>query len=125
MFAAELHYLARRTRRSFSEVTQTLLEEAILVQACPGIYFADEPAGRVAKISGTGLAVWEVIRDYKSVKRDEKKLGKWLPHVSSAQLKAATLFYAKCRDEIDAAIADDTAAHAEGRATQKAFPRRA
>ena len=79
----------------------------------------------MAKISGTGLAVWEVIRDYKSVKRDEKKLGKWLPHVSSAQLKAATLFYAKCRDEIDAAIADDTAAHAEGRATQKAFPRRA
>ena len=44
---------------------------------------------------------------------------------SAAQLKAATLFYAKCRDGIDAAIADDTAAHAEGRATQKAFPRRA
>jgi len=122
---AEIERLARRTRRSFSEVTQTLLEEAILAQACPGIYFADEPAGRVAKVSGTGLAVWEVIRDYKSVKHDEKKLGKWLPHVSSAQLKAATLFYAKCRDEIDAAIADDTAAHAEGRATQKAFPRRA
>jgi uncharacterized protein (DUF433 family) len=100
--------------------------EAILVQACPGIYFADEPAGRVAKISGTGLAVWEVIRDYKRVKGEEKKLRKWLPHVSSAQLKAATLFYAQCRDEIDAAIADDTAAHAEGRATQKAsFPHRA
>jgi uncharacterized protein (DUF433 family) len=98
--------------------------EAILVQACPGIYFADEPAGRVAKISGTGLAVWEVIRDYKGVKRDKKKLGKWLPQLSSAQLKAATLFYAKCRDEIDAAIAEDTAAHAEGRATQKAFPHR-
>jgi uncharacterized protein (DUF433 family) len=122
---AEIERLARRTRRSFSEVTQTLLEEAILVQACPGIYFADEPAGRVAKVSGTGLAVWEVIRDYKGVKGEEKKLRKWLPHVSSAQLKAATLFYAKCRDEIDAAIADDTAAHAEGRATQKAFPRRA
>ena len=72
---AAIERLARRTRRSFSEVTRTLLEEAILVQACPGIYFADEPAGRVAKISGTGLAVWEVIRDYKSVKRDEKKLG--------------------------------------------------
>ena len=121
----EIERLARRTRRSFSEVTQTLLEEALLVQACPGIYFADEPAGRVAKVSGTGLAVWEVIRDYKSVNRDEKKLGKWLPHVSSAQLKAATLCYAKCRDEIDAAIADDTATLTEGRATQKAFPRRA
>ena len=95
--------------------------EAILVQACPGIYFANEPAGRVAKRSGTGLAVWEVIRDYKGIKGEKNKLRKWLPHVSSAQLKAATLFHAKCRDEIDAAIADDTAAHAEGRATQKAF----
>jgi len=79
----------------------------------------------VAKISGTGLAVWEVIRDYKRVKGNDKKLGKWLPPVSSAQLKAATLFCAKCRDEVDAAIADDTAARAEGRAAQKAFSRRA
>jgi uncharacterized protein (DUF433 family) len=122
---AEIERLARCTRRSFSEVAQTLLEEAIRVQACPGIYFADEPTGRVAKVSGTGLAVWEVIRDYKGVKGDEKKLKKWLPHVSSAQLKAATLYYAQCGDEIDAAIADDTAAHAEGRTTQKAFSRRA
>jgi uncharacterized protein (DUF433 family) len=99
--------------------------EAILAQACPGIYFADEPAGRVAKVSGTGLAVWEVIREYKSAKGEAKKLRKWLPHVTAPQLKAATLYYAKCREEIDAAIADDTAAHSEGRTAQKAFSRQA
>jgi hypothetical protein len=38
------------------------------MQACPGIYFADEPAGRVAKMAGTGLGVWEVIRIYNGVK---------------------------------------------------------
>ena len=92
---AEIERIARRTRRSFSEVAQTLLEEALRTQACPGIYFADEPAGRVAKVAGTGLGVWEVVRDYKGVKGNEKKLEKWLPHVSSAQLKAAIIYYAR------------------------------
>ena len=122
---AEIERIARRTRRSFSEVAQTLLEEAIRTQACPGIYFADEPAGRVAKVAGTGLGVWEVIRVYKSVKGSEKRLKKGLPHVSSAQLKAASLYYARFPQEIDAEIADDVAAHAEGRAMQEGIARRA
>ena len=122
---AAIERIARRQRRSFSEVAQALLEEAIRAQACPGIYFTDEPAGRVAKVAGTGLGVWEVIRAYKSVKGSEKRLKKWLPHVSSAQLKAASLYYARFPQEIDAEIADDMAAHAEGRATQDAIARRA
>ena len=72
---AEIERIARRTRRSFSEVAQALLEEAIRTRECPGIYFADEPAGRVAKVAGTGLGVWEVIRDYKAVKGDEESCG--------------------------------------------------
>jgi uncharacterized protein (DUF433 family) len=121
---AEIERIARRTRRSFSEVAQALLEEAVRTQACPGIFFADEPAGRVAKVAGTGLGVWEVIRDYKTVKRNEKKLKQWLPHVSPAQLKAALLYYARFPQEIDAEIADNIAAHAEGRALQEAIARR-
>lgn len=67
------------------------MEEAVRTRACPGIYFADEPAGRVAKVAGTGLGVWELMRDYKAVKGNEKKLRKWLPHVSPAQLKATSM----------------------------------
>lgn len=122
---AEIERIARRTRRSFSDVAQILLEEAIRTRECPGIYFADEPAGRVAKVAGTGLGVWEVIRGYKAARRNEKKLRKWLPHLSTAQLQAATVYYAKFPQEIDAEIADDTAAHAEGRALQEAIARRA
>lgn len=118
---ADIERIARRTRRSFSEVAQTLLEEAVRLQACPGIYFADEPAGRVAKVAGTGLGVWEVIRDYKTVHGNEEKLRKRLPHVSSAQLKAATLYYGRYRQEIEAEITDNVAAHAEGRAMQDAI----
>ena len=122
---AEIERIARRRQRSFSEVAQTLLEEAIRMQGCPGIYFADEPAGRVAKVAGTGLGVWEVIRDYKTAKGDEKALRKWFPHVSPAQLRAGILYYAKFPHEVDAVIADDAAAHADGRASHKAASRRA
>jgi uncharacterized protein (DUF433 family) len=121
----EIERIARHTRRSFSEVAQALLEEAVRTRECPGIYFADEPAGRSAKVAGTGLGVWEVIRDYKTVKGSAKKLRRWLPHLSTAQLKAATVYYARFPQEIEAEIADDIAAHAEGRAMQQASARRA
>ena len=122
---AEIERIARRTRRSFSEVAQALLEEAIRTRECPGIYFADEPAGRVAKVAGTGLGVWEVIRDYKAVKGNAKRLRRLLPHLAPAQLKAATVYYARFPQEIDAEIADDIGAHEEGRAMQEAIARRA
>ena len=121
----EIERIARRTRRSFSEVAQALLEEAVRTRECPGIYFADEPAGRVAKVAGTGLGVWEVIRDYKAVKGNAKKLQRWLPHLSMAQLKAATVYYARFPQEIDAEIVDDIGAHADGRTMQEAIARRA
>jgi uncharacterized protein (DUF433 family) len=113
---AEIERIARRSRRSFSDVAQTLLDEALRLQACPGIYFADEPAGRVAKVAGSGLGVWEVIRDYRDVKGNAKKLQKSLPHISSPQLKAALLYYQRFPQEIEADIADNRATHAEGRA---------
>jgi hypothetical protein len=121
---AEIERIARRTRRSFSEVAQALLEEAVRTRECPGIYFADEPAGRVAKVAGTGLGVWEVIRDSKAAKGNAKKLRRWLPHLSTAQLKAATVYYSRFPQEIDAEIADDTAAYADGRTAQEALARR-
>jgi uncharacterized protein (DUF433 family) len=99
--------LARRHRRSFSEVTQDLLEEALRLRECPGVYFADEPAGRVAKVMGTGLGIWEVIRDYLELDRDEAALRKLLPHLSAAQVRACTLYYAKYPDEIDDAIQEN------------------
>lgn len=104
---AEIERIAKRTRRSFSEVAQNLLDEAIRLRQCPGIYFADEPAGREAKVSGTGLGVWEVIRDYKAAKGNERRLKKILPHVSSRQLKSALLYYARFPDEIDAAVEEN------------------
>jgi uncharacterized protein (DUF433 family) len=104
---SQIDRMAKRMRRTFSEVTHDLLDEALRMRACPGIYFADEPAGRVAKVMGTGLGVWEVIRDYLELNRDEAALGKLFPHLSSTQLRACLLYYAKYPDEIDAAIQEN------------------
>lgn len=110
---AEIERIAKRSRRSFSEVAQNLLEEALRMRACPGIYFADEPAGREAKVAGTGLGVWEVIRDYIDCDQDGQKLREVLPHVSEAELKAALFYYKRYPKEIGAEIAENAALTAE------------
>jgi uncharacterized protein (DUF433 family) len=106
---SEIDRIARRSRRTFSEVTQDLLEEALRMRECPGIYFADEPAGREAKVAGTGLGVWEVIRDYLAASQDERALRKALPQLSAAQIRACLLYYAKYPREVDAEIQENAA----------------
>ncbi len=101
---AQITRLATRHRRSFSEMAQELMTEALRARDCPGIYFADEPAGREAKIMGTGLAVWELIQHYHDVNRREPALRKLFPNLSAAQIRAALLYYTKFSAEVDALI---------------------
>ena len=69
------------------------------MRECPGIYFATEPAGRTAKLSGTGLGVWEVLRDFV---RDEdvERVRRAFSQLSSAQITAALIYYKRYPDEI-------------------------
>ena len=90
------------------------------MRACPGIYFADEPAGREAKVAGTGLGVWEVIRDYLAEGENAEKVKASLPQVGDAELKAALLYYKKYPQEIDAEIAENAALTPE--AVEARFP---
>ena len=115
----ELEATAARSRRSVAEVTQELLDEAIRMRQCPGIYFADEPSGRTAKIGGTGLGVWEVVRD---INRDQSidRLRKTFPRLSQAQITAALMYYARYRDEVQARIDMNAALTPE--AIEKQYP---
>src|SRR5262249_10267104 len=76
----DLEIAAARSRRSLADVTQELLEEALRMRQCPGIFFAEEPSGRTAKIGGTGLAVWEIMRDY-AKDQDADRLRKAFPQL--------------------------------------------
>ena len=95
------------------------------MRQCPGIHFADEPAGREAKVTGTGLGVWEAIDIYKGLKEDERKLRRLYPELSPAQVKAALLYYERHTDEIDDLIAENRALYRAGKAAQARLARRA
>lgn len=89
------------------------------MRRCPGIYFADEPSGRTAKIAGTGLGVWEVLRDF-GKDQDADRLGKAFPQLSRAQITAALMYYARYRDEVQAQI--DANAGLTPEAIEKQYP---
>ena len=99
----ELETTAVRTRRSVADVAQQLLAEGLRMQQCPGIYFADDPSGRTAKIAGTGLGVWEVVRDF-GRDQDADRIRRAFPQLSQAQVTAALMYYARYRDEVQARI---------------------
>ena len=99
----DLEATAARNRRSVADVAQELLDEALRMRQCPGIYFADEPSGRTAKIGGTGLAVWEVLRDF-SRDEDPSRIRKAFPQLSQAQVTAALMYYTRYREEVQAKI---------------------
>lgn len=110
---SEIDQIARRSRRSFSEVAQDLIDEALRMRKCPGIYFSDEPAGREAKIAGTGLAVWEIAGVYKAVSKNERAFRARFPMLTEAQIKAALLYYRNYPDEIGALVAENETLSAE------------
>ncbi|MBN2497765.1 MAG: hypothetical protein JXR96_24435 [Deltaproteobacteria bacterium] len=110
---SEIDRLARRSRRSFSEVTQDLLEEALRMRKCPGIYFHDEPAGREAKIAGTGLGIWEVISACGAGPKNAKTLKKRFHWLSNAQIAAALTYYRAWPQEIDDLASENQRAASE------------
>jgi uncharacterized protein (DUF433 family) len=73
------------------------------MRQCPGIYFADEPSGRTAKIGGTGLGVWEVLRDF-TTDQNPERIRKAFPQLLQAQVTAALMYYTRYRDEVQAKI---------------------
>jgi uncharacterized protein (DUF433 family) len=92
-----------------SDVAQQLLEEAIRTRECPGIYFADEATGRTAKIMGTGLGVWEVMRDYVAGGEREDLIHEAYPQLTAAQIGAARNYFLRHRDEIERRIDENAA----------------
>jgi len=110
---AYLEALADRSRRSLSDVAQLLLDEAIRLRECPGIYFVDEPTGRTAKVMGTGLGVWEIMRDYLAVGEREDRLREIFPQLSPAQIAAARNYFLRFREETQERMVADAALTAE------------
>jgi uncharacterized protein (DUF433 family) len=101
----EVENLASSTGTDFSGLARDLLAEAVKLRRCPGITFADGPAGRRARIAGTGIEIWELIATFKGLEEDYEKLKETYHWLSEQQIRAALSYYALYAKEIDKRIA--------------------
>lgn len=111
--------------RDFSSAANELLAEALKMRRCPGIVFADGTTGRRARISGTGLDVWEVVATYESVGRNWKRLSEAYHWLNETQLRAALSYYQCYPEEIDARIRQNESWTPEVLGARYPFTRRA
>jgi hypothetical protein len=101
-----LRRLARRLGRTPSETSALLLEESLREAEFASIEFRDSPAGRQAYVTGSGLAVWEVVMVARSYNGDVARTAAhlvWLPVKVRAALNYAEAF----PEEIEAALEDN------------------
>ncbi|HLY62167.1 MAG TPA: DUF433 domain-containing protein [Terriglobia bacterium] len=96
--------IAEERNEDFSTVANDLLDEATRMRRYPGIVFGHGPTGRRARIAGTGIDVWEIIANHKSIGHRFERLQKAYPQLTEAQLLAALNYYRSFRAEIDRRI---------------------
>jgi uncharacterized protein (DUF433 family) len=98
---------ARRTGRSFADVAKEMLAEAVKLRQVPGILFADGTSGRVARVAGTGLDVWEIISGFRAVGENWERLSASYDWLSEQQLRAALAYAEAYPEEIEEALREN------------------
>src|SRR5437764_15301828 len=96
---AAIDEAATRTRRGFSSVANEMLAEAAKMRRIPGIVFADGPSGRRARVAGTGLAVFEILRTYRDSGEDWDTLRESYHWLTENQLRSALAYAAAYPEE--------------------------
>jgi uncharacterized protein (DUF433 family) len=91
---AQRAHLAPRT------LAQRYVEEGLRMDEHPLIRFTDGPAGRRARLTGTGKDVWEVIAAVRDNDGDAAETARYL-QVPLGLIQAAITYYGAYRDEID------------------------
>lgn len=100
----DIENLAKTTGKDFSGLARDMLVEAVKMRRCPGIVYVDGPAGRRARVAGTGIDVWELIAAFKGMKNDIARLKKAYHWLNDAQLRSGLSFYKIYPEEIDSLI---------------------
>ena len=100
----DIENLAKIIGRDFSGLVRDLLVEAVKMRRCPGVVFTDGPAGRRARIAGTGIDVWELVAAFKGMKEDYEQLKAAYHWLSDAQIRSALSYFAIYPEEIEETI---------------------
>jgi uncharacterized protein (DUF433 family) len=78
-----------------------LATEAMKMRLVPEIVFADGPAGRRARVEGTGIEVFEVIQAYIAGDRDREELRQAFDWLDPKQIDAALAHYEQFPDDVE------------------------
>ena len=101
---AVIRETAERAGRDYAAVAGELLAEAVRMLRVPGIVFADGRQGRVARIAGTGLEVWEIVQGYRAVGESLERLRQAYDWLTDEQVRAALAYFEAFPAEIEARL---------------------
>jgi uncharacterized protein (DUF433 family) len=96
-----LEQRARETGLTQTALVERYVEEGLRQDTHPGVVFVDEPAGRRARVAGTGLDVWEVVETVQDNDGSTAEAAAYLS-VPERLVLDAMRYYADFPYEIDA-----------------------
>lgn len=91
---------AERVQMRPRTLAQRYVEEGLRMDEHPLVRFVDGPAGRRARLAGTGSDVWEVIAAVRDNDNDIARTAEYL-QLPLGLVQAAVTYYGAHRDEID------------------------
>jgi uncharacterized protein (DUF433 family) len=94
---------AKRARIPPRTLAQRYVEEGLRMDEHPLVRFADGPAGRRARLVGTGKDVWEIISVVRDNDGDAAESAEYL-EIPLGLVQAAIAYYGAYTDEIDQLI---------------------
>ena len=97
---ARLGRHAQRAHLAPRTLAQRYVEEGLRMDEHPLIRFADGPAGRRARLVGTGKDVWEIIAVVRDNDGDAAETARYL-EFPLGLVQAAISYYGAYREEID------------------------
>lgn len=110
---------ARRAHLPPRTLAQRYVEEGLRMDEHPLIRFADGPAGRRARLTGTGKDVWEVIAVVRDNDGGAAAAARYL-EIPLGLVQAAITYYGAYTSEIDQHIADNDQEAADAYAAYQA-----
>ena len=98
--SARLESRAAETGETYTALAERFIDEGLRRVDHPGIDFIDGPAGRRARVVGTGLGVWEVIEVFRANEGSPAATADYLA-IPESLIRSALAYYADFPDEID------------------------
>jgi uncharacterized protein (DUF433 family) len=110
---------ARRVHLPPRTLAQRYVEEGLRMDEHPLIRFADGPAGRRARLLGTGKDVWEVVAVVRDNDGNAAETARYL-EIPLGLVQAAITYYGAYTTEIDQQIEDNQQESAQAHAAYQA-----